>query len=1472
MKTIKLNTTLAAVALCAMTALADFNPQYSCDFTFTGYSGSAPLTNFPALIRLAEASPIGFNYHQLRADGADLFFQDDAGNLIECEIETWNPSGESCVWVRVPELTASTRVRMFWGDPEVTGPTSAQVKGGVWAPAAYAGVWHFSEDDGTAYDSTTNALDAVPKGTTAEMVVCSSAPAGYSRTVSSTGKSSYFSAPSYDSLRLGSNFTASGWFHGTVSGNGRIFQRKASWNAANGWETQWKGTGIQARGADGLAVQLNLPVSVADYWTHIVFAYDGTILGADGTCPVHVYCNGNFVGDQSPTKAATDNNWELRFMGQASYKGEIDEFRLQAGVSSADWIKAEYDTVASRSFYTPGTAVNALGTDVFGVIGSAGEPIGAVTPAFGTHPLTDGQTVAFSAPEGEFRLDDGRYFSFSGYRLYTLDATGSATLVADSGSLSGTYTHTAGTAAQIVWKQTIRRGGAAFATTHSSVVTVSGYSGGEPQPNFPVLFRLAEDSPEGFSYADARPDGADILYTTQAGATLPHEIETWDTNGTSFVWVNLPRMELGTKFLFKYGNASVASPSNSCEDVWADAGYAGVWHMAEADAASAAADSTGHGLHAVPGGNTPSEMVGIADGAAGGARVVASNAVVNYFSAPNYADLGIGGTFTIGGWFKATTITSNGRIFCHKKNYQDANGWEVQWNNGSASSPTATPRGASGSTGTKTLGVSLSSGWAYLAWVFDGELAKTYVNGAYVAQNPIAQATDNFQPLLFGSQQVYKGALDEVRLFAGAASASRLLAHYQTVADAAFLSAAAVTVSEGADCLTIGSLGEERGEPTPAYGTITGLADGQTVSFSAPSSEFVVNENLHYRFAGWSLTVTDAGGVDGPPQISTNLTGTYTHVAGTSARLSWNVQDLYPVRATAENGAVLGTGYFPLGPVTLRAVPAPGYRLWEWVVDGETTGRLSETVTISAQGVTEVTALFSPIPDTVGLWTLCGREAGTEIASLANEAGAAFAGTASAVNARAGAGALPTCVDEGPATVIYADAAATNILARRPKSIRFAPAAGFADTQGGGEIDFAGLAEYIAAGDDVTIECFAKADRSAGGYRALLSANLGNDGHALYLPGLVYSSRLENSGTGTAGYVDCSLRGRTTEAWHHVALIYKPAAQKARLFVDYAEATSAKALSILGTNEWSGHAFRLGSATRSTRYTNDHNYNGLVSCLRVTRGEREVSEFMVAAPYDPAVPGETVALFNPVGADGEPATTFRNLVGDTRLAAACVNTVGELTWSADVPGEAIFASAADLAAKKTLLRHSGSLRFADTSTTTSYVVLEDLSRILTVIDDFTVEFFVKNEGTNTWKTAFSANLTGQATDSAYGTKVAVPGENFTLITLQHPALLTCNMGYNMSGGGNWHHVALVYSRSGALGKIYFYTDYSLRGNIAVEEKVKAFAPAFLGVNYAHNESFVGKISALRATRRALAPEEFLRAGPRPRDGTVFFLR
>ena len=103
-------------AACVHGAALDIAPfSHVCAFTVSGYAGASALEDFPVLIRVSP-SISGFSYADCAANGADLRFTDVAGELLQHEIESWNTSGESVVWVKVPRLSGtSTAVYMYYG-------------------------------------------------------------------------------------------------------------------------------------------------------------------------------------------------------------------------------------------------------------------------------------------------------------------------------------------------------------------------------------------------------------------------------------------------------------------------------------------------------------------------------------------------------------------------------------------------------------------------------------------------------------------------------------------------------------------------------------------------------------------------------------------------------------------------------------------------------------------------------------------------------------------------------------------------------------------------------------------------------------------------------------------------------------------------------------------------------------------------------------------------------------------------------------------------------------------------------------------------------------------------------------------------------------------------------------------------------------------------------------------------------------
>ena len=141
------------------------------------------------------------------------------------------------------------------------------------------------------------------------------------------------------------------------------------------------------------------------------------------------FLNGSWKSTKTIT-AATDNGKTLvlgnnQALNEATFKGSLDEMRLRDAVSSADWIKAEYDTVANAAFATCGTI----------------EPIIAELPALGASSVGD---VDFHAAELTYtiaRLGTSNPDILIAYGT-SADNLAQTNLVASGVSATGTSSHT----------------------------------------------------------------------------------------------------------------------------------------------------------------------------------------------------------------------------------------------------------------------------------------------------------------------------------------------------------------------------------------------------------------------------------------------------------------------------------------------------------------------------------------------------------------------------------------------------------------------------------------------------------------------------------------------------------------------------------------------------------------------------------------------------------------------------------------------------------------------------------------------------------------------------------------------------------------------------------------------------------------------------------------------------------------------
>ena len=137
--------------------------NYSAEWTISGYSGSSTLSGVPVLLRLSPETVKGFSYRQYLSQGKNIAFssKEDFSDRLPYEIEKWDTSGESLIWVKVPSISGKdTKIYMRWGrmEPAINLPSTE-----VWSD--YLGVWHMNN-----YDEEKGAIDSSPYARHAKIV------------------------------------------------------------------------------------------------------------------------------------------------------------------------------------------------------------------------------------------------------------------------------------------------------------------------------------------------------------------------------------------------------------------------------------------------------------------------------------------------------------------------------------------------------------------------------------------------------------------------------------------------------------------------------------------------------------------------------------------------------------------------------------------------------------------------------------------------------------------------------------------------------------------------------------------------------------------------------------------------------------------------------------------------------------------------------------------------------------------------------------------------------------------------------------------------------------------------------------------------------------------------------------------------------------------------------------------------------
>ncbi|MAZ66181.1 MAG: hypothetical protein CMF25_03650, partial [Kangiellaceae bacterium] len=291
------------------------------------------LTDFPALVKL-DGSRI--DYSVAGANGQSLRFVDAQGQLLAHEIESWDPNGESVVWVKINAISASTvndYIVMYYDNPAASSP---QNSGAVWSNN-FAGVWHLNQLN----DSTTNGNNGANNGSDSLQGAI-----GLGRHFNGTDE--FIGIPHSNSLALANQLTVEAWIKADNPIDqmfGRFISKKSDFAGTDGFELQFHPATdyVSVIGSGNANLVKGEGAVDGETWNYI----STTINGANAT----LYVNGEAVST-GPIDPVVANNIPLN-IGRAGadqnyFRGLIDEVRLSSSVRSAAWVAAQHLSMSDQ--------------------------------------------------------------------------------------------------------------------------------------------------------------------------------------------------------------------------------------------------------------------------------------------------------------------------------------------------------------------------------------------------------------------------------------------------------------------------------------------------------------------------------------------------------------------------------------------------------------------------------------------------------------------------------------------------------------------------------------------------------------------------------------------------------------------------------------------------------------------------------------------------------------------------------------------------------------------------------------------------------------------------------------------------------------------------------------------------------------------------------------------------------------------
>ena len=136
------------------------------EFTASGnVSGGTAIENLPVPVHFSAANIGGLDYNDIGLTKQDAYstlrFADANGDNLDYEIATWNPAGESIVWVSVPSIKNKNTKFTAYFQPDANYTLPAVYPTNVWTKLGYIGVWHLDEKVNGQYEDASGVTGPV---------------------------------------------------------------------------------------------------------------------------------------------------------------------------------------------------------------------------------------------------------------------------------------------------------------------------------------------------------------------------------------------------------------------------------------------------------------------------------------------------------------------------------------------------------------------------------------------------------------------------------------------------------------------------------------------------------------------------------------------------------------------------------------------------------------------------------------------------------------------------------------------------------------------------------------------------------------------------------------------------------------------------------------------------------------------------------------------------------------------------------------------------------------------------------------------------------------------------------------------------------------------------------------------------------------------------------------------------------------